>query len=61
MFEKANETLVEWLESKDKWNKSCVNILNIGHLEEIVNGEEVVIKLKVTVKQYLALEFSWTS
>ena len=41
--EKANETLVEWLESKDKWNKNRASILHIGRLEEIFDGEEFTV------------------
>ena len=59
MSKKANKILVEWLESKDKWNKNRENILHIGHLEEIVDGEEVVVKLNA--KRYRAQEISWTS
>ena len=40
---KANETLVEWLESKDKWNKNRANILHIGRLEEMSDGEKVTV------------------
>ena len=59
MSKKGNKILVEWLESKDKWNKNRVNILNIGRLEKIVDGGEVTDKLNV--KRYRALEISWTS
>ena len=45
MSKNANKIFVEWLESKDTWNKIRVNILNIGCLKEIVDGEEVAVKL----------------
>ena len=46
MPRKANEILVEWLESKDQGTTNRVNVKHIiANLEEIAVGDEIVVKL----------------
>ena len=46
MPRKANEIVVEWLESKDAGRRHRVNVKHIlGKLAEVAVGGEVVIKL----------------
>ena len=48
MLRKANEIVVEWLESKDAEKRHRVNIKHIiGKLAEVAVGGEVVIKLNL--------------
>ena len=54
MPRKANEILVEWLESKDQGTKNRVNVKHIiASLKEIAVGDEIVVKLYA--KRYRAL------